>query len=721
MQEEILAAHARGWWLTPVNKKVPILNAWASLPRQSDSDISKWDTVGVRTGHGFVVVDVDPGAPPEWSDLAALPVTPISRTPRGGLHIYLAGDLPNSAGKLAPHVDVRGKGGQAVLYGRWLPERGPDTPIAPVPTAWIAALSAGKRERYALAALRKEIERVRLAPEGTRNDALNRAAFSLGQLVTKGDLQEADVRAELESAALSIGLEPNEIASTLDSGLKGGAIKPRVATPTHYPTAAPSMLLVPGSHATSDGCHHEVSTARFTDSVLAALKPGTLYRRDRIVGVIDGDRFRAISTSAMRVLIDSSVALYLCKQNREKEYVRIFVPTNDDYARILLAAAETHKNVRELQAISTCPVFLPEWRMCAPGWNESAGLWCAYSGKVERQADPIAVLTELVCDFPFKTHTDRLNFWALLLTPIIRPAITGNVPLFLIGSPVERSGKTKLAEDVLGITICGKPTPAMQFSGTDEERDKRILAMLMLGVQALHLDNLSEYLDSPALASLVTSSAYTGRVLGRSELVSMPVRTILVGSGNNLRSSGEIAKRTVPINLEPVTDSPETREGFVHDPIQDYLVEARPRVLGALVALVEAWIASGAKRGALRFGGFEGWARAVSAILPGDLLANRRAHVDASDQDGADLRTLVEKWWAKYQAERVTVAEIHAIVIGEGLYPRVQAKPSEAGQRIAVGLILRRVVGRIVGGYQVNRYGTNSAAWYHLTTLPDHQ
>src|SRR5262249_58390245 len=59
---------------------------------------------------------------------------------------------------------------------------------------------------YARAALREEVRSVRSAEPGGRNDSVNRAAFSLGQLVGAGELQRGLVEAELYSAAVSNGL-----------------------------------------------------------------------------------------------------------------------------------------------------------------------------------------------------------------------------------------------------------------------------------------------------------------------------------------------------------------------------------------------------------------------------------------------------------------------------------------------------------------------------------
>jgi hypothetical protein len=80
--------------------------------------------VAIATGKpsGLLVIDVDPDGLGAWSALCdkhAMPPTATVQTPRGGLHVYFAhdfslGDVRNSAGRIAPGIDVRGTGGYVV-------------------------------------------------------------------------------------------------------------------------------------------------------------------------------------------------------------------------------------------------------------------------------------------------------------------------------------------------------------------------------------------------------------------------------------------------------------------------------------------------------------------------------------------------------------------------------------------------------------------------------
>ena len=106
---------------------------------------------------------------------------------------------------------------------RAVPNQPGDAFDPPTPTG--AAGGAG----YAQTALTNELDRVRGAVKGTRNDALNRAAFSLGQLVAGGELTETEVRDALTNTARGAGLDEREIAATIASGLGKGMLNPRQA------------------------------------------------------------------------------------------------------------------------------------------------------------------------------------------------------------------------------------------------------------------------------------------------------------------------------------------------------------------------------------------------------------------------------------------------------------------------------------------------------------
>ncbi len=93
---------------------------------------------------------------------------------------------------------------------------------------------------YAEVALEAEVARILGSIEGGRNNSLNRAAFSLGQLVGGAALARDEVERQLRAAAISVGLDADETDKTLASGIEAGLAQPRtVPEPAPNDTAAP--------------------------------------------------------------------------------------------------------------------------------------------------------------------------------------------------------------------------------------------------------------------------------------------------------------------------------------------------------------------------------------------------------------------------------------------------------------------------------------------------
>ena len=66
-----------------------------------------------------------------------------------------------------------------------------------------------------------------MAPEGTRNDQLNRSAYSIGQLVGAGVLDAEEAGSALLNAAMRTGLSEREATATIRSGMIPGIRNPR--------------------------------------------------------------------------------------------------------------------------------------------------------------------------------------------------------------------------------------------------------------------------------------------------------------------------------------------------------------------------------------------------------------------------------------------------------------------------------------------------------------
>ena len=288
--ESALGAAERGWHVFPCvadGKRPALRGNWQDIATTSTARIRDWWSrapfnIGISCGPSrLAVIDLDmprPGMagddagdgtlfPLSGADMLSMLArqhgqrypagTYIVDTPSGGCHLYFTARgerLRNSAGSLGPLIDVRADGGYVVGAGSRTggglytarSERAP----APLPS-WLSSLIAGdylppaaplprfpadgdraQVRAYAMAALRAETSRVAAALPGTRNDTLNRAAFSLGQLVAAGLLPPIPVITGLIGAAVHAGLSEQEASRTARSGMAGGARKPRARQPS---------------------------------------------------------------------------------------------------------------------------------------------------------------------------------------------------------------------------------------------------------------------------------------------------------------------------------------------------------------------------------------------------------------------------------------------------------------------------------------------------------
>ena len=256
--------------VTPTTKDKPLIRAWQKNATNDADQVRSWwaqwpgANVGVCCGLSeIVVVDVDmPDGPATWAALCEehgiTTETVTASTPSGGIHYYYkapaGAQLRNTARRLGAGLDTRAGPGYVLAppssNGHAAYTWGPGAEIAPLPNALQDLLQrsqqptpkqprASSREHdlspYVQAAIDAEIDQVRRAATGQRNDQLNRSAYALGQLVGAlwAKLDRLTAERELTDAAIAAGLDgdPNcglaGIAKTLQSGLESGMANPR--------------------------------------------------------------------------------------------------------------------------------------------------------------------------------------------------------------------------------------------------------------------------------------------------------------------------------------------------------------------------------------------------------------------------------------------------------------------------------------------------------------
>lgn len=277
--------------------------AWEDFPRSN---------VGIITGSkpysNIVCIDVDPrhGGTESLEKLIAdnepFPPTWEAKTGNNGRHIIfehpgseykVKNDQPGQGNynpKLGEGIDIRGDGGQFVVEPsvnasgkyKWVNPPGGEVPLAPLP-AWLRELIAEKkgeepkrkggspetarkpgrpskksRDNWAKGALKAELEILRNAPAGQRNNCVNRCSMNLFQIVGNGlGMLDDDVVVGLlyDAAKEAFGdeFEPAKVRASIESGRKKGLTQPRLPPNGEgMPYISPSVVSEQGEVAKDD-------------------------------------------------------------------------------------------------------------------------------------------------------------------------------------------------------------------------------------------------------------------------------------------------------------------------------------------------------------------------------------------------------------------------------------------------------------------------------------
>jgi hypothetical protein len=250
----------RGFAVIPVpfKQKRPHLPAWQTLRIARDALPRYFNVtpsnVGVLLGepsHWLVDVDLDHPRAVALAD-KFLPATGMTwgRASKPRSHRIYRLTRPADTVRRNSHdgmlVELRSTGCQTIAPGSTNPSGEPvewvddGEPVSIAPDELIEAIEALARavlaelgpppvraSKYAAEAMRRESASVVIAPDGSRNDALNKASFNLVTLIGAGELDRAEAEAELSRAAVACGLDDGEAPRTIASGLDAGTLRPR--------------------------------------------------------------------------------------------------------------------------------------------------------------------------------------------------------------------------------------------------------------------------------------------------------------------------------------------------------------------------------------------------------------------------------------------------------------------------------------------------------------
>lgn len=297
-----------------------------------------------------------------------------------------------------------------------------------------------------------------------------------------------------------------------------------------------------------------------------------------------------------------------------------------DLPRRLTSRVRARVEIPQLKAVSQVPVLRPDGSVFrGPGYDEETKVLCRPEGDVPpvpesptghelRRATKL--LSEPFCDFPFVDQASRANLLAAVLTPVLRPLLSGaNVPLFIFDATKQGTGKTLLA-DAVGLVSTGQVPAKMSAPAGEAEWRKQVTAQLRRGQPIVTVDNVKGRISSSALERALTSETFGDRLLGQSRQLDLPADVLWIATGNNLRPEGEMTRRSVLVRMDAGMVRPWERSGFEHPNLREWIRARRGTLVAAGLTLVRAWIDAGRPTPSEgQLGSFERWAEVAGGVL----------------------------------------------------------------------------------------------------------
>ena len=369
-----------------------------------------------------------------------------------------------------------------------------------------------------------------------------------------------------------------------------------------------------------------------------------------------------------------------------------------------------------LTGIITAPTLRPDGTLLdQPGYDPATGLYLDPDGLLipalpeHPTDDDVAaardlLLGDLLGDFAFVDEASRANALAMVLTIGLRDCVPGLVPMALIDAPVMGSGKTFLV-NIAALIATGRPARLTAApTDNDEELRKRITAILLQGEKIIVFDNLSTTLTSSLLSQALTSNHWSDRILGYSQMMNIEPHVTWVTTGNNITLGGDLPRRCYPIKLDPKVAQPWKRE-FQRPNLDEWVLENRGRLLGAILTLARAWFDRGRPTDdAPQWGSYQPWTRMMHGIMsvarvPG-FLDNLSELTEATDEESLGwLRLLTacrEHFGQRYfaSAEMAVYLQFSGIELPPTLAASLGMAKDGQMQASRLAKRLRTIVGR---------------------------
>jgi hypothetical protein len=463
----------------------------------------------------------------------------------------------------------------------------------------------------------------------------------------------------------------------------------------------------------------------------AATATTELLRRDPFVFDFGGQLALA-EDATVHPLCENALAHHLGNVTQFWKWSRkgsALVPEDCDPPPALLKqiiAQGDRRKLKPLNGIITGPTIRLDGSVLgAPGYDQTTRLVFDPLGDyvpgvstdptLEQAADALGTLTRPFQSFPFVDAKAKGALLSALLTAVVRPVLP-TAPAHAFDAPIQGSGKTLLAKCVGALAEGHEPDIWPHTQGRDdEETRKRLFTVLRTGGRTVVWDNIVGVFDSAAMAAFITANTTVDRILGKSEAVRIPNRTLLLLTGNNLSLAGDLPRRVIICRIDPQSATPFARE-FAFCPLE-WTLKERTIMVAAACTLIRARFKHMAEPAPGRLASFEEWDRLVRQTVvwadralqpdcfgdPMDLVKEAQA----ADPEGEPLFALLDALRVEYREREFSSKDVQFAAKFNVTDSALETALLDlAGERAlnsakSLGRVLKNREGRIVNGLRL--------------------
>jgi hypothetical protein len=355
--------------------------------------------------------------------------------------------------------------------------------------------------------------------------------------------------------------------------------------------------------------------------LVASNDPPALFAHAEAVSVLHSTSLRTLDADRLLNEIERRTRPVKWERPRKAEDAPKLKPATVTVDARKLTLMRLGERLPALTGLAVAPFLRRDGTVCStPGYDPAERLYLLDGLDVAVPDAPtaaeiaaaVALVDELLYDFPLATPTDRAHAFSALLTPAVRHLVPV-APLHYFNGNSMGVGKNLLAEVLAGIHL-GYRMETDPLPADEEEMRKQITAHLAEGRRIVMWDE-AHYLIGRQLARLLTSARWSDRVLGANVTINAENMLTTFALGNNGEIVGDLRRRVVRIDLTTRLVAPSLRSGFRHPDLRAWADEHRPALLSAVLTLLRAWHCAGRPGVASPLGSFEAWTHIVGGTL----------------------------------------------------------------------------------------------------------